>query len=315
MRPDDAPAPADPPEQPDSAQPSWALPPPPLPPSSSPAPSLDASEHEALLQHLRRYQAHDGQRRPRGRTRLAASGLAAGAGLLIVIVGLARWSHAPTVTPEAAGPVVVAQPGEAGAPRGPRPEAPAVPATGPPAAPPERPAARPGAPAGHAVLPPDAAAQRPAIEAEAGATPDTRASVGARATPTAPPPSPPLAGSATPAVATVSYQPRERLRTVSAGDSKERVFDRFGTTFEQRNDSVVRIEGMRWRANGRSPHHAQVEVAEVTLADAGASHLYWFLFGDGRLIAWGRAEEWPAATRRHEIEIDYQPVASRRDRR
>jgi hypothetical protein len=108
-----------------------------------------------------------------------------------------------------------------------------------------------------------------------------------------------------PTAAAVSYQPRERLTAVRAGDTKERVFELFGNTVERRNGSLVRIEGMRLRASGRSRHHARVEVAEVTIADTGAGSLYWFLFGDGRLIVWGRPEEWPAAAGRYEVEIDY----------
>ena len=116
-----------------------------------------------------------------------------------------------------------------------------------------------------------------------------------------PAPSPPRPTTAT----TLSYQPRERLTTLRVGDTKERVFELFGTTVERRNGSLVRIEGMRLRASGRSHHHPQVEVAEVKVTDAGAGSLYWFLFGDGRLVGWGRPEEWPAAAGRHEVEIDY----------
>ena len=106
------------------------------------------------------------------------------------------------------------------------------------------------------------------------------------------------------------YQPRGRLTTIRAGDAKEAVFELFGTTIERRNGSLVRIEGMRLRATGRSPHHAQVEVAEVRIGDTAAGSLYWFLFGDGRLVAWGQPEEWAAATGRYQVEIKYQPNPS-----
>jgi hypothetical protein len=111
----------------------------------------------------------------------------------------------------------------------------------------------------------------------------------------------------TPRVTSVNYQPRERLTTVHPGDAKDKVFELFATAFERRNGSLVQIEGMRLRASGHSPHHAQVEVAEVKVADTAGGSLYWFLFGDGRLIAWGRPEEWSGATRRYQLEIDYQP--------
>jgi hypothetical protein len=122
-----------------------------------------------------------------------------------------------------------------------------------------------------------------------------------------PPPQPALATRAAkpPIATTVSYQPRQRLTTLRVGDAKERVFELFGSTVERRNGLLVRIEGMRLRATGRSSQHAQVEVAEVKVADAGAGGVYWFLFGDGRLLGWGRPEEWPATAKRYEVEIDY----------
>jgi hypothetical protein len=106
------------------------------------------------------------------------------------------------------------------------------------------------------------------------------------------------------------YHPRGRLTTIRAGDTKEAVFELFGTTIERRGGSLVRIEGMRLRANGRSPHHARVEVAEVRIGNTAAPSLYWFLFGDGRLVAWGRPEEWAAAAGRYRVEIDYRPKPS-----
>ena len=103
------------------------------------------------------------------------------------------------------------------------------------------------------------------------------------------------------------YQPRERLVNLRTGDTKDTVFELFGTAFERRQGALVRIEGMRLRASGRSPHHAQVEVADVRIADTTAGSLYWFLFGDGRLLAWGRPEEWSGATARYQVDIEYHP--------
>ena len=129
-------------------------------------------------------------------------------------------------------------------------------------------------------------------------------------------PTPPKATAPAPRVTDVRYQPSERLNSVHAGDAKETVFEVFGTRFERRRGSLVRVEGMRLRASGRSAQHAQVEVAEVPIKDAvAAGRLYWFLFGDGRLIAWGRAEDWPVATARYQVEIEYQPAPTPADRR
>ena len=135
----------------------------------------------------------------------------------------------------------------------------------------------------------------------------------------APAPRPPSQGAPTPPAATapvarvpdVRYQPSERLKSVRAGDAKETVFELFGTRVERRNGSLVQVDGMRLRASGRSAQHAQAEVAEVRITDAtAAGSLYWFLFGDGRLVAWGRAKEWPVAVARYQVEIEYQPDRS-----
>ena len=114
-----------------------------------------------------------------------------------------------------------------------------------------------------------------------------------------------------PPTESVSYQPRERLTTVRPGDAKHKIFELFATAFEQRIGSLVRIDGMRLRASGRSPHYAQVEVAEVKIADTAAGTPYWFLFGDGLLLAWGPPEEWSVASGRYQLEIDYRPDPSR----
>lgn len=162
-----------------------------------------------------------------------------------------------------------------------------------------------------AVLSRDGATSPAAQEERAGAT--IEAPGGPGSAPSSPTP---RSSTGTPAPAPtprptgVMSQPRGRLTTIRAGDAKEAVFELFGTTIERRNGSLVRVEGMRLRATGRSPHHAQVEVAEVRIGDTAAGSLYWFLFGDGRLVAWGRPEEWAAATGRYQVEIKYQPNPS-----
>jgi hypothetical protein len=92
------------------------------------------------------------------------------------------------------------------------------------------------------------------------------------------------------------------------------VFELFATRVERRDGRAIVIEGIRLRASGRSAHHTHVEVADVTIGDTARGTLYWFLFGDGRLIGWGRPEEWRRAAGRHEVDIDYTP-ASERERR
>jgi hypothetical protein len=113
----------------------------------------------------------------------------------------------------------------------------------------------------------------------------------------------------------VNHQPLSRLTALRPGDTKEKVFDTFATVFERRNGALVRIEGIRLRERGRSPHHELVEVADVTVADTPAGSLHWFLFGDGRLLAWGRAEEWATAAERYEVATQYKPAAASKQRK
>jgi hypothetical protein len=140
-------------------------------------------------------------------------------------------------------------------------------------------------------------AAEPAAETPSPAVPTLPAAVERRGQAKPEPPAPRAA------TARVSDERPERLAVLRPGDMKERVFDLFGTTFERQQGAVVRVEGMRLRARGRSPRYEQVEVADVRLADS----LYWFLFGDGRLLAWGRPGDWRAVAQRHQLEVDYPP--------
>ena len=116
-------------------------------------------------------------------------------------------------------------------------------------------------------------------------------------------------------MARVSYpQPLALLTVIRLGDSKEKVFGTLATVFERRNDALVQIEGLRLRARGRSPHYGLIEVADVKVADTAAGSLRWFLFGDGRLLAWGRVEEWATAAERYELATEYRPGEQRAGR-
>jgi len=139
--------------------------------------------------------------------------------------------------------------------------------------------------------PEPAAAPRPAAPARKVVAPPTA--------PAPVPTSPPK-----PTVVAVS-QPRERLQTVRPGDAKEHVFEMLGGTVERRNGALVKVEGIRLRASGRSAEHPRVEVADVAVAEDRTATRYWFLFGNDRLLAWGRPDEWPAAAARYQLEIDY----------
>jgi hypothetical protein len=104
----------------------------------------------------------------------------------------------------------------------------------------------------------------------------------------------------------VTHQSAERLAIIRRGDSKERVFDVFSTVFVKQRGKVIKVEGIRLRASGRSPRDGTIEVGEVVLADAEAAPTpYWFLFEDGRLLAWGRPDEWRPTATRYQIDLNY----------
>ena len=242
------------------------------PPEPSPEPQESSEHYTLFLDYRTRRRAQREQRRQR-RLRIAAATFVAGAGLLTAVLFWNRHQRPPVTVTTIEPPGVLSRDS----------------ATSP-------------------AVRRDPSATR---KETAGAT--TQAPGEPRSVPSSPPPQSSTrtpVPAPTPHATGVMYQPRGRLTTLRVGDAKEAVFERFGTAIERRNGSLVRIEGMRLRATGRSPQHAQVEVAEVKIGDTAAGSLYWFLFGDGRLVAWGRPEEWAAASGRYQVEIDYQPNRS-----
>jgi hypothetical protein len=110
-----------------------------------------------------------------------------------------------------------------------------------------------------------------------------------------------------PAPANVAYHPVQRLARVRAGQTKDQVFGHFSSMFAKQDQKIVEIQGMRLRASGRSATGAGLEVSEVRLADEAGETLYWFLFSDGRLLAWGRPEQWGATATKYGVELPYRP--------
>jgi hypothetical protein len=114
---------------------------------------------------------------------------------------------------------------------------------------------------------------------------------------------------AAPAPPTVpNVQPAEKLAEIRSGDSKERIFDLFATVFVKQGGKVEQIDGIRLRVSSRPAPNRLVEVSEVVVGERGSNGIpYWFLFEEGRLLAWGKPEQWEAAAIRYQIELDYAP--------
>jgi hypothetical protein len=106
----------------------------------------------------------------------------------------------------------------------------------------------------------------------------------------------------------VAYHSPRTVTSIREGQSKDAVFELLGTAFMNQGGHIVEVQGIRLRLSGQSKRDSRLEVAEVTLADSNAPEtVYWFLFEDDRLLAWGPAEEWSAAAQRYRVDLPYRP--------
>jgi hypothetical protein len=110
------------------------------------------------------------------------------------------------------------------------------------------------------------------------------------------------------ALKNVAYHPPKNLGSLRKGQRKDAVFGLFGTVFAEREGTIVEIQGMRLAASGQTAGTTRFEVGEVNLAEEhGGQTAYWFLFEDGRLLAWGRPKEWAATASRYRLDLPYSP--------
>jgi hypothetical protein len=108
--------------------------------------------------------------------------------------------------------------------------------------------------------------------------------------------------------AMVAYHSPKAITSIREGQSKDAVFELFGTAFLSQGGKIVELQGIRLRLSGKSKHDSRLEVAEVTLADSNTQEtVYWFLFEDDRLLAWGSADEWSVAAQRYRVDLPYRP--------
>jgi hypothetical protein len=110
----------------------------------------------------------------------------------------------------------------------------------------------------------------------------------------------------------LAFHSARRLARLQAGQSKDQVFGLFSSMIATQDRKIVEIQGMRLRASGQAAGGARIEVGEVSLADETAGEtLYWFLFSNGRLVAWGHPEQWGAAATRYGVDLPYRPSSLR----
>jgi len=96
------------------------------------------------------------------------------------------------------------------------------------------------------------------------------------------------------------------LGNIGVGDSRERILAIFPSKIT--NEEVTR--GMTIRAARKDASGTLIEVGEVLLLNEEDRYKltpYWFLFENGRLVRWGRPEDWQAFSASYQI--DFTPSA------
>jgi Transglycosylase SLT domain len=98
----------------------------------------------------------------------------------------------------------------------------------------------------------------------------------------------------------IRYRSVDALTGLSDGTPKPRVFDALASEWIKRDGRIVKIEGIRVRASGRSPRDTLVELAEVTLAGGdGIPRRHRLIFEEQRLVTREAVEERSAAVIEH----------------
>lgn len=104
---------------------------------------------------------------------------------------------------------------------------------------------------------------------------------------------------ATAVLGCTGYYYTRNLNTWSVGQAKQE----FLTTYPERRCGVATCRGFEVRAAQRQTDGSLVEVGSLLLsADKGSTATeYWLLFRDGKLVQWGRPEDWQAVAARYQI--------------
>ena len=99
------------------------------------------------------------------------------------------------------------------------------------------------------------------------------------------------------------------LNNLSVGMSKDAVLTYYAFTTPQ----GARAHGMKMRATRQTERGSLLEVGEVPLWDrsVGRDIPYWLLFENGKLIQWGRPEDWRSVAARYQIDFNPSPGISR----
>ena len=99
------------------------------------------------------------------------------------------------------------------------------------------------------------------------------------------------------------YYLESTLNKLSVGASKDSLL----TAFRGGEVNGHQTSGMQIRAAKRTDSGDLLEVGQLVLMDETNKERkvpYWFLFKNGKLVQWGRPEDWRAVAARYEIDFN-----------
>ncbi len=110
------------------------------------------------------------------------------------------------------------------------------------------------------------------------------------------------------------YRDEARLKSLVLGQSKVAVVETFGARDVDPDGKAVNVAPLRMRAAQRTETGDLFEIGEVFLVNRTSGRVsgYWFLFKNGRLAMWGRAEDWKLV--KGGVPLTFEPARPPQDR-
>ncbi len=109
------------------------------------------------------------------------------------------------------------------------------------------------------------------------------------------------------APSTPRYRDESSLKTLVIGQTKAAVVKTFGSRDVDPQGKSTTVAPIRMRAEQRVANGDLFEIGEVFLVEGTSGRVtpYWFLFKNGELAMWGRAEDW--ARVKEGVPIHFEP--------
>jgi hypothetical protein len=99
------------------------------------------------------------------------------------------------------------------------------------------------------------------------------------------------------------YYYESNLNALSVGMTKQTLLDNW---YGGKDANGHVRAGLQIRAARRTQEGQLIEVGELPMMSQATTRItrYWFVFEDGRLVQWGRPEDWRAAATRYQIDFN-----------